>query len=668
MISFFSHVGSASLVIAFSSALASFCFYLLGQKKKQTRLFQVGLRANFFTTLALTIAVFSLVSAFIVGDYQIEYVYLNSNETLPLYYKITGLWAALDGSLLFWVWLVGLYATYVAYQNHKRFPQWIAVINATMMVVILFFLAILLFANNPFGLHEKLVSDGKGLNPLLQNIAMTIHPPLLYLGFTGFSVPFAFVIAALVNRKVDATWIQATRRYTLVAWLFLTLGLLLGGAWAYVELGWGGFWAWDPVENAALLPWLTATAYLHSVLIQKRRGLLVVWNIVLVQLTFLLTIFGTYLTRSNIVTSVHSFSNSVLGPYFLSFMLAIILVCVYLNLTRYRSMKSQAKIENLFSKESAFLVNNLLLLFTVFIVIWGTLFEPLSEWITGDRVTVGIDFFNTILAPVGLSLLFLMGFGPMIAWRKATWANFRRNLLSPLISSVICLGIVWFLGIREAYVLITGGLTAFVLHTLVLEFYRGTKALRTSQKKSWVESFVLLFVKGNPRYGGYVVHLGVLLIFIGIAGLVFQTQKDFSVNSGQKFSLGGYDFLVEDIKIERDLQKEKLKAVVGVYQDQKRIDTLYPRRYFYFIHEQPTTEVDIHLALFKDVYLILGNIDPKTQRTDIRVMINPLISFVWLGGIVIALGILLVTLPRKNEIKSKTTSKNNSDENKIIQT
>lgn len=521
------------------------------------------------------------------------------------------------------------------------------VMNAVFMIIILFFLSMILFANNPFTTVAMIPPDGKGLNPLLQNIAMVVHPPSLYLGYTGFTVPFAFAIAALVTRRLDSVWIEDSRRWTLVAWFFLTLGNILGAAWAYVELGWGGFWAWDPVENAALMPWLTASAYIHSVQIQRKRGMLMVWNVSLICLTFLLTILGTYLTRSGVVQSVHAFSDSKLGPFFLFFMTAILMVSIYLIVSRRRELQSTNILQSYLSKESAFIFNNIILVIGALSVLWGTLFPTLSEAVTGERITVGAPFFNKMMAPIGLSLLLLMGIGPMISWKKANWRTIKWTLLGPFLFGIGMAGIFWLVGIRQWYMVSSILLIVFVAGTITLEFTRGIKVVKLQKKLGILPALADLVINNNRRYGGYLVHVGILMIFLAIAGTVFKEERDFSLAPGESFAFNDDRYFYREPQITEDAHKTKLVAVVDLFRGDKKIAELKPAKFFYHASEQPTTETDIFHAPFRDIYLIIGTLAPVNGRAEFRMTINPLISFLWVGGFVILLGSLIVILPRK---------------------
>lgn len=657
-----SFLGSQILALSFPACLYSLLIYVIGWKKKRGDLIVSAGRATVLTFVLLTLAVALLIGAFLTDNFALLYVYGYSSKTLPLFYKMTGLWAGLDGSILFWTWLVSFYALILFMQHRKKSAAAMPFINGTMMFIILFFITLMLFANNPFTFNPMaegggIIPDGKGLNPLLQNIAMVVHPPALYLGFTGFSVPFAFAIAALINRRLDTEWIENSRRWTIVAWFFLTLGLILGGAWAYVELGWGGFWGWDPVENAALMPWLVATAYLHSVVTQKKRGMLQLWNVSLVVCIFMLTIFGTYLTRSGIVQSVHAFSESNLGPFFLFFLGFVFVFSFGLIYWRYKDLKSPNVLHSFFSKEAAFLVNNIVLLVATFAVLWGTLFPTISELVTGQRVTVGPGFFNQVMAPIGILLLALMGTGPMFSWKKTSTRSLKSNLLLPLLCGILLSSIAFITGIRSWYALATVLFGTVVLATLFLEFYRGLRIIKKQQKMGIVAACGELVLSNNRRYGGYIVHVGALFIFLGIAGQVFKTEADFSLLPGEAYEFAGYNLHYQSFDYKTSDHHNQLLTVVDLLEDGKTLKTLRPVRLFYHKSEQPTTEVDIYQAPLMDVYLIVGNLDSKTGRAEFRVTLNPLISNIWLGGFIILAGVVILLLPRGLSMVGRSASK-----------
>jgi cytochrome c-type biogenesis protein CcmF len=468
------------------------------------------------------------------------------------------------------------------------------------------------------------------------------------MGFVGMTIPFSFAIAALATGKLGDVWIRTTRRWTLFAWFFLSLGNLFGALWAYEVLGWGGYWAWDPVENAAFMPWLTGTAFLHSVMIQEKKNMLKVWNMVLVILTFSLTIFGTFLTRSGVISSVHSFTQSGLGPFFLYFLALILTVSLGLLFWRLPLLRSDNELDSLLSRESAFLFNNLILVGIAFAVFWGTMFPVISEAVRGVKITVGPPFFNKVNAPLGLFLLFLMGVGPIIAWRRATWSSLKRNFTVP-VAVGLGGGLACFIGgIRNYWAIVSFSLIFFVLATIVLEFYRGMRARQAMVGESAVQALTRLIAKNRRRYGGYVIHLGIVMIFVAITGTsVFRLEKQVTLNQGETFDIGGYTLRYDGLD-ERDTPHiAYLMAKVAVLDGGRELETLKPEKRFYKKPEQPTTEVAIRSTLGSDLYLVLGSYDQQTHMVTILAYLNPLISFLYWGGLVLALGTGVVIWPSR---------------------
>ena len=470
----------------------------------------------------MVVASIALLHALLTRDFNVEYVASYSSSTLPLHYTVAAFWGGQKGSLLFWALIHCFFSAIVLFQNRTRNQELMPYVTATLMIIALFFLGLLCFITPPFERLSFIPDEGSDLNPLLQNYWMTIHPPALYLGFISASVPFAFAIAALATGKLGDVWIRTTRRWALTSWFFLSLGNLLGGRWAYEVLGWGGYWAWDPVENAAIMPWFTATAYLHSVMIQEKKDMLKVWNMTLVILTFVLTIFGTFLTRSGVISSVHSFTQSGLGPYFLTFLAFILTVSIGLLLYRLPDLKSENEFDSLLSREAAFLFNNLILVGLAFATFWGTIFPILSEWVRGVKITVGPPFFNQVNGPLGVLLLFLTGIGPIIAWRRASWSSLRRQFAIPLVVGLALGGLLFVLGYRNYYAVVIFSLAGFVLAGILAEFSRGTRARQVMLHESPPQALGRLVGKNPRRYGGYIVHVGVVLIFFGAAWCAFH--------------------------------------------------------------------------------------------------------------------------------------------------
>jgi cytochrome c-type biogenesis protein CcmF len=592
------------------------------------------------------VAAAALLHALVIHDFRIEYVAGYSSSTLPLNYTVSALWGGQKGSLLFWLLILTSFGAVVVLQNRERNRDLMPYVTAVLMGIAVFFSALLVFVTPPFELLAVPAKEGRDLNPLLQNYWMQIHPPSLYVGFVGMSVPFAFAIAALASGNLGDGWIRTTRRWTLFAWFFLSLGNLFGALWAYEVLGWGGYWAWDPVENAAFMPWLTGTAFLHSVMIQEKKSMLKVWNMVLIILTFSLTIFGTFLTRSGVISSVHSFTQSGLGPFFLWFLALILVVSIGLLVWRLPLLRSENELDSLLSRESAFLFNNLLFVSIAFAVFWGTIFPVVSEWVRGVKITVGPPFFNKVNAPLGLALLFLMGVGPVIAWRRATWRHLQKSFLVPvatgLTAGVACLALVS----TNPWALVSFSLVAFVLATIVAEFWRGVRARQAMVGESAPVALWRLIAKNRRRYGGYIIHVGVVMIIVAITGTsVFRQEKQVTLNQGETLDIGGYTLRYNGLE-ERDTPHVAyLMANIGVFSDGKQVDTLKPEKRFYKKPEQPTTEVAIRSTLGSDLYLVLGSYDGETRMATILAYLNPLIGFLYWGGIVLAIGTFVVMWP-----------------------
>jgi len=595
---------------------------------------------------AVVVAAAVLLYALVTRDFRLEYVAAYSSSTLPINYTIAALWGGQKGSLLFWVLILTSISAVVIMQNRHRHRELMPYVVAVLMSIAMFFLLLLFFITPPFEMLAVPAREGHDLNPLLQNYWMTIHPPSLYIGFVGMSVPFAFAIAALASGKLDTTWIRTTRRWTLFAWFFLSLGNLFGALWAYEVLGWGGYWAWDPVENAAFMPWLTGTAFLHSVMIQEKKNMLKVWNMVLIIITFSLTIFGTFLTRSGVISSVHSFTQSGLGPFFLYFLALILVVSFGLLFLRLPMLRSENELDSLLSREAAFLFNNLIFVGIAFTVFWGTMFPVISEAVRGIKITVGPPFFNKVNAPLGLILLFLMGVGPVIAWRRATWAHLKRTFIGPVSTGLIAGAVCFVGGIRNYWAIVSFSLVFFALATIFVEFYRGVRARQAMVGDNVLRALVQLIAKNRRRYGGYIVHIGIIMIFVAITGTsVFRIEKQVTLNQGESFEIGGYKLRYDGLEERDTLHIAYLMANIAVFQDGRRVDTLKPEKRFYKKPEQPTTEVAIRSTLGSDLYLVLGSYDGETRMATILAYLNPLISFLYWGGATLALGTLVVILP-----------------------
>ena len=643
------HLGTLALYLASLLAVYAIVTSLWGVRTRRAAWIASGTQAAYGVGGCVVIASIALLHALLTRDFNVEYVASYSSSTLPLHYTVAAFWGGQKGSLLFWALIHCFFSAIVLFQNRTRNQELMPYVTATLMTIALFFLGLLCFITPPFERLSFIPDEGSDLNPLLQNYWMTIHPPALYLGFISASVPFAFAIAALATGKLGDVWIRTTRRWALTSWFFLSLGNLLGGRWAYEVLGWGGYWAWDPVENAAIMPWFTATAYLHSVMIQEKKDMLKVWNMTLVILTFVLTIFGTFLTRSGVISSVHSFTQSGLGPYFLAFLACILTVSIGLLLYRLPDLKSENEFDSLLSREAAFLFNNLILVGLAFATFWGTIFPILSEWVRGVKITVGPPFFNQVNGPLGVMLLFLTGIGPIIAWRRASWSSLGRQFTIPLVVGLALGGLLFVLGYRNYYAVVIFSLAGFVLTGILAEFSRGTRARQVMLHESPPQALGRLIGKNPRRYGGYIVHIGVVLIFFGVAGALFTIEKQITVSAEQSFEVGRYTLLYTGITEREDAHIAAQVATVRVLVDGQQIDTMYPEKRFYKKQNQPTTEVDIRPTLVEDLYLVLGSYDEPSGLATFQVFINPLVSWIWIGGLILILGTCVIMAPNPAE-------------------
>jgi len=582
-----------------------------------------------------------LVYAFLTFDFSVRYVASNTNLGTPFYYRITALWGALEGSIILWAWMLSLYTLIMVTRYRRTQPQLYPWALAVMLSISAFFLLVMTIPAPPFDRLSPIPADGRGLNPLLEDSGMITHPVALYLGFTGFTVPFAFAMAALIVGRTGDEWITITRRWTIVAWYFLSLGLLIGGWWSYHVLGWGGYWAWDPVENAAFMPWLTATAFLHSVMIQERRRMLKLWNLTLIILTFSLTLFGTFLTRSGIIGSVHAFSQGSVGQFFLSFLALVVLSAFSLLAWRLDRLRAQGELDSILSRESAFLLNNLFLVAAAFTVFFGTVFPLLSEALQGTKVSVGAPFFNLVNIPIFLALIFLMGVGPLIAWRRASAENLRRNFLKPVLIGIAGAAICRVLGIGNALVLLCLALVAFVAATIALDFARAARARRRTGD-GWLDATWGLALRQNRRYGGFVVHLGILVIALGVAGSqAWSTQTEATLNRGESLSLAGYTIRFDGLQAAEESNHFKVIGTFTVSDRKGPFTILTPAKKFYPQEQTPIAAVDYRLGFLEDLYLVLGEFARDGSHATIKIQVNRMVSWLWIGGLLLTLGTVL---------------------------
>jgi cytochrome c-type biogenesis protein CcmF len=648
-------LGHLSLWLAFLVGLWGAITGFVGGAQRRTDLQQSARHATFAMLGALVVAVICLEVGIFRHDFSLEYVSAYTSRNLPTFYLWSALYAGQKGSLLFWATVLSLFASLAQLLTSRRHRLYLPYVAAVTCLVATFFITVLLFAANPFERLAFTPLDGRGMNPQLQNPGMVFHPPMLYLGYISITIPFAFAIAALISRKLDAEWLVAVRKWTLVSWLFLSIGLLIGMWWAYVELGWGGYWAWDPVENAALLPWLVMTAFLHSVMIQEKRGMLKKWNLALILGAWLLSIFGTFITRSGVIASVHSFTQSSVGYFFLVFLVLAAALSFTLYATRLPLLEAEATLESMVSREASFLFNNLLLIGIAFSVLWGTLFPILSEAVQGTKVTVGPPFFNQVNIPLGLGLLAMTGIGPLIAWRRASLPNLRRQFAVPVTTGVFVLLILLVGGMRDVGALMAVSLGGFVFATVAQEFARGARARHRQYGEPTLLAVFQLLSRNRRRYGGYVVHVAIVLLFVAFAGMAFKTETQATLRPGESASLKSpyghvYTFTHLGISQYNALNREITAALVEVRRDGKLIGRLRTekRQHVDAIGRptfEPSTEVGIKSGLREDLYVVLAGLVNGTEQAVYRFTINPLVWWVWFGGFVLVIGGLIVLWP-----------------------
>ncbi len=641
-------LGSFLLLASFVVCAYAIAASVAGARRRSLRLIESGTGAFYLVSALMTVASGVMVHAFVTNNYSIKYVQHYSDSAQPLAYKIASYWGGLDGSIMFWVFLLGLFGAVAVFANRERHRELMPYVVAVISAVQMFFIFLMVVHNNPFSTFlSQAPAEGKGLNPLLQNFYMAIHPPSLYTGFVAMTIPYAFGIAALITGHLDDSWLRAVRRWTMVGWLFLSFGLTLGMLWAYEELGWGGFWGWDPVENAGLLPWFTATAFLHSVMVQERRGMLRVWNVTLVIVTFFLTIFGTFMTRSGVVQSVHAFGEDrELAWMFTVFMVAIVTFSFGLVIYRLPLLRSRHSLDSWISREAAFLANNWILLFSAFFVLFATMFPTLSEALRGRRLTVGPPFFNKWMLPIGLILLLLTGVGPLLAWRKSTLKNLVEQFLWPSVAAVITGVALYAFGVRVWTSGMCFALCGFVSTTVLQELIRGAQVRKGATGTDIVTAMIGLVGRSRRRYGGYIVHVGIMLMFLGFAGQGFHREEQIPLKVGQQTTVGPFTVRHDALRVTTDAQKQMVTADVSVFENGKQIDRMYPARWFFAKHEdEPTTEVAIRRAVSEDLYLVLGSYNISTQEATYKIVINPLVNWIWFGFAVMALGTGLALLP-----------------------
>ncbi len=643
-------IGYIALFLAAAAALYSAVAFVIGHRARNEALLQSA-RNGLIAVFALTsVSVSVLLYGILTHDFSNAYIASYTSTDMSLPYLVSALWAGNDGSLLFWAWLITLFAFISLLINRNKPRELVNYSSVVMMVIAAFFVILVITSANPFETLASPPAQGMGLNPLLENPGMLIHPPALLGGYVGFAVPFAFAIAALISGRLGDEWIIIIRRWTLVSWMLLGIGNLLGAWWAYVELGWGGFWAWDPVENASLLPWLVMTAFLHSIMMQRRRGMLKVWNMSLVIIAFALTIVGTFLTRSGVISSVHTFAASPLLGSLLLTLIGVILVGGF-GLLYWRSgrLSSDSEMESLVSRESTFLLNNLLLVGAAFAILLGTFFPIISEAVRGVKVSVGPPFYDQVNGPIFLAIIVLAGICTLIGWRRASRKNLVRNFAWPAVAAGITGVVLFVAGVRQWYPLLSLVIFAFVLGTILYEWVRGTGARHRIRGDNYAKAFWGLIMGNRPRYGGYIVHISIILMAIGVVGSTFyETEQEAVLRPGQSTTITDYTLEFETIDTYELSDRVVVTAVMGVYRGGNFIGRLTPEKYYHRSYEQSVSEVAIRSTLVEDLYVIL--IDSQADGlASFKVLVNPMVKWLWIGGWVFIAGGLLAFWPERRK-------------------
>ncbi len=648
-----------ALVLAFYAAFVS----VMGAQRRISELVVSSRNAAFAVTALITSAVFILEYLLITGDYQTEYVYEVSNRAAPLFYRVTALWGGQSGSLLFWSWLLSLMTALAIAKKWNSMRLMMPYMIAVTQITVAFFLWLVVFNANPFAQLAFVPPDGAGLNPLLRHFGMAIHPPMLYMGFVSFVVPYAFAMAALITHQTSDVWTRTTRRWTLTAWLFLSMGLLLGMWWAYDVLGWGGYWGWDPVENASLIPWLVATPFLHSVIMQENRGMLKRWNMALIILTFCLVVEGTFLTRSGVLSSVHSFSQSPIGPLFLGFIFIMFVSSLYLFVSRWNELDSDNELDGLVSRESLFLLNNLIFLSLAIVVWWGTHYPLFSEALVGKKIIVGPPFFEQTTAPLWGVIILMMGVVPVVTWRRTSLKRMGQTLLLPAIVLVITMAVLTFVvGLKIWGAVVGFGLCAFALTTILLEYGRGV-SVRHRKGESYPVALWTLIGLNRRRYGGYLIHLGTILVAIGIIGSRFyQVETQHNLAVGESMTIrsdfsGTYTLTYNGLR-EGNSPDDRIitEAVVNVTHNGQAVGELIPTREYFVVQEQPMTIPAKRSTLLDDLYVILAGWEGQGETATFKAFINPLINWLWIGSFVFIIGTLVAAWPTAQDSRERVSA------------
>ena len=654
------NIGALSVLLAFCLALFAIAASLAGKYGRRPFLVVSGERAVYATWALLTLASGILVYALMSGDFRLTYVQAHSNKAMPMVYKFTAWWGGQEGSLLLWSWLLATYSSIAVFTNRRKFREMMPIVVAVLMTVQAFFVSMITFVASPFsvwmlgkGIFDA--GDGQGLNPLLQWWTMAIHPPFLYLGYVGFTVPFAFAMGSLLTKQPGEAWIHTTRRWAILTWLFQSTGILLGMGWAYTVLGWGGYWGWDPVENASLMPWITATAFLHSVMMQEKKGMMKVWNMVLVSATFLLSILGTTLTRTGLVSSVHAFAQSPVKPYFTTFLIAATVLTALAIIRNLPYLRGEVKLESVVSRESSFLFNNVILLASCFAVLWGTLFPVIMEALSGEKETIDAPYYNRVNIPIALFLLFLTGVGPLIAWRKSSLSSLRRAFMVPTVIGVVVIAGLAIAGIHNPAPLISFGLCAFVLATILGEFWKGSRAIQLKEQLPFPKAVFQLTWRNTRRYGGYLVHIAIVFMFIGFTGSAFNLHETRNLGLGQSARFGAYQLKLLSVNSAPTSDYDMSRAILEVSKNGKVIDQLEPEVRFYKASQQQSTTIGIRRRLNEDLYVVFSGVLPDQSKAIFQFYLNPLVSWIWIGYYLLLTGTIICLIPSKVRLQYAKT-------------
>ncbi|TME43074.1 MAG: heme lyase CcmF/NrfE family subunit [Chloroflexi bacterium] len=650
-------LGQICIVGAFALALYSIVSSLVGVRVRSRELIASGQNAAWAVTALITAASLTLLVAFAVHDFSLRYVWDHSSRAMSMDLILAAFYSGQQGSLLYWAWTLSIFSAIVLWQQRKPGPHRVLMpyVVVVLMVIEGFMTLLVGFVTTPFEALPRVPADGVGLNPLLYDEGMRIHPPMLLAGLMSWSVPFAFSIAALATGKLGNEWVALSRRYAMVAWVILGLGNVLGAWWAYHVLGWGGYWGWDPVENVALMPWLVGTAFIHSIQMQERRGMLKAWNVALIMVTFFLSIFGTFVVRSGILASVHAFALSAIGPYFLTFLTLVIAGSLGLYFWRLPRLRADNQLDSFLSREASFLINNLLFLGIAFAIFWGTIYPLVAEALADQKVSVGPPYFKQVAGPLLGAMILLMGIGPLMPWRRASRDHLVHNFLLPVASTVIGLAILAVVGVRDPFAILGFGLCLFVLGTIVQEFARGMLARHQATGENYVLALASLIRRNNRRYGGYVVHLAMLLIGVGAVGSqVYQQQTQATLAPGESVSLGAYTITAQGIQTSQPPGVRVIDGVLSVNGQDLRPE----KQYFDNFPQQPSTKVGLRSTPFEDLYVVLAGWDGDgpTARVSLAVFVNPLVSWIWTGGVLLLLGTIINMWPATAPSRQRVTA------------